>query len=239
MSDPITAPSAVAGGQSGLGPPAMPPPPESAVPSTERSASLWADARRQLLRNPVFVLATIYVLVVASMAVAPGMWTSQDPRNCDVTLSRRPPSSEHPFGYNVLGCDYYSHAIYGAQPSLTIAIFATMGIVVIGGVLGLLAGYYGGWLDGLISRFMDIFFSLPFLLGAIVFLTVIKRQNITTLAIVLVVLGWPTVARIIRGSVISARNLDYVHAAQAVGASNGRLMTRHILPNSIAPMMAS
>ncbi|MFF5217218.1 ABC transporter permease [Micromonospora sp. NPDC000442] len=203
----------------------------------ERSASLWADARRQLLRDPVFVVALLYILAVGSMAAFPKLWTSQDPRACSTDRSRVSPSWEHPFGFDVLGCDYYAHAIYGAHPSMVIAVMATSGIVLFGGVLGLLAGYYGGWVDAVISRVMDIFFSLPFLLGAIVFLTVIKRQNIWTITAVLFLLAWPTIARIIRGSVISSKDLDYVHAAKAVGARNSRLMFRHILPNAIAPML--
>ena len=203
----------------------------------ERNASLWADARRQLIRDPIFVIAALYVLVISSMALFPRLWTSQDPRECDVKLSRVTPSGDHPFGYNVLGCDYYAFNIYGARPSMQIAVTATAGIVLIGGLLGLLAGFFGGWTDAVISRLMDIFFSLPFLLGAIVFLTLLKKQNPWTIALVLVVLGWPTIARIMRSSVISSKNLDYVHAAKAVGASNGRLMFRHILPNAIAPML--
>jgi ABC-type dipeptide/oligopeptide/nickel transport system permease subunit len=203
----------------------------------ERTASLWADAWRQLIRDPIFVISSIFVLVVVSMAAVPWLWTSQDPNQCDVRLSRVAPSGEHPFGYNLLGCDYYSHAIYGARPSVLIAVFSTLGIILIGGVLGLLAGFFGRWADAIISRLMDIFFSLPFLLGAIVFLTLIKRQNVATLVTVLIILSWPTIARIMRGSVLSSRNLDYVQAAKAVGANNGRLMFRHILPNAIAPML--
>jgi peptide/nickel transport system permease protein/oligopeptide transport system permease protein len=204
---------------------------------TERDASLWADARRQLVRDPVFVIASIYILLVSSMAAFPWLWTREDPAACDVTETRTPPNGEHIFGTNILGCDYYAFNVYGARPSLLIAIFATVGIILIGGVSGLLAGYLGGWADAIISRVMDIFFSLPFLLGAIVFLTVIKRQNVWSLAAVLISLAWPTIARIMRSSVISSKNLDYVHAAKAVGASSGRLMFRHILPNAIAPMM--
>lgn len=214
-----------------------PTPNEPATGGKERSASLWADARRQLVRDPVFMLAFFYILVVSSMAAFPGLWTSQDPRDCSTDRSRIPPSWDHPFGFNTLGCDYYSHAIHGAFPSMVIAIMATGAIVLVGGVLGLLAGYYGGWVDTIISRIMDIFFSLPFLLGAIVFLTVIKRQNIWTITLVLFLLAWPTIARIIRGSVISSKDLDYVQAARAVGAGNGRLMFRHILPNAVAPML--
>lgn len=232
MSDLTSATTAIGEPQRAAGPAGGEP-----IAGRERSASLWADARRQLVRDPVFVLASLYILVVGSMALFPTLWTSRDPRSCNVANTRIPPNGDHPFGTNILGCDYYAFNVYGARPSLQIAVVATLGIIVVGGLMGLLAGYYGGWVDGLISRVMDIFFSLPFLLAAIVFLTVLKRQNVWTLTIVLISLVWPTIARIIRGSVLSSKNLDYVQAARAVGASNARLMFRHILPNAVAPML--
>ncbi len=137
----------------------------------------------------------------------------------------------------MLGCDYYSHAIYGARPSLMIAIGATIGIVIVGGFLGLLSGFFGGWLDAIISRITDIFLALPFLLGAIVFLVVLKTQNVWAIMAILTILGWTTVTRVLRGNVIASRNLDYVHAAQAMGASNWRIMFKHILPNAVAPVV--
>ncbi|MGA3523914.1 ABC transporter permease [Melissospora conviva] len=233
MSDLTSAGAAVGGEPANLTPTGAPP----SGSGKEKSASLWADARRQLVRDPVFVVASIYILIVGSMALFPWLWTSKDPAACDVKFTRIAPNAEYIFGTNILGCDYYAFNIYGAYPSLAIAVLATAGIVVVGGLAGLLAGYFGGWVDAIISRIMDIFFSLPFLLGAIVFLVVMKNQTIWTLSFVLVVLAWPTIARIMRSSVISSKNLDYVHAAKAVGASNGRLMFRHILPNAIAPML--
>jgi peptide/nickel transport system permease protein/oligopeptide transport system permease protein len=209
---------------------------EGPGPSSEASASLWSDARKQLIRNPSFVLSSLYILAVGSMAIFPTLWTDEDPRNCIISRTRQPPQEGHPFGFNILGCDYYSHAIYGAQPSLSIAIGATLGIVLIGGSLGLLAGYYGGWVDTIISRTIDIFLSLPFLLGALVFLTVVKVQNILTISMVLIILGWTTIARVMRGAVLSAKNLDYVLAARSLGAGNLRIMLRHILPNAVAPV---
>jgi peptide/nickel transport system permease protein/oligopeptide transport system permease protein len=210
----------------------------TAQPSgSQRPASLWSDARRQLMRNPVFLISLLYILVVSSMAIFPSLWTDVDPRACNVTLSRQEPSPGHPFGFNILGCDYYSHAIHGAQPSLAIAIGSTVGIVLLGGTLGLLAGFYGGWVDTLISRVIDIFLSLPFLLGALVFLTVVKRQNVLTISMVLIILGWTTIARVMRGNVIASKNLDYVAAARSLGAGNARLMFRHILPNAVAPVV--
>lgn len=211
--------------------------PEAQRKASQKPASLWSDARHQLVRNPVFLLSFLYILAVGSMALFPGLWTDVDPRDCNVSRSRQDPSPGHPFGFNILGCDYYSHAIHGAQPSLAIAIGSTVGIVILGGMLGLLAGFYGGWVDTVISRLIDIFLSLPFLLGALVFLTVVKKQNILTISMVLVILGWTTIARIMRGTVLSAKNLDYVAAARSLGAGNLRLMFRHILPNAVAPVV--
>ncbi len=214
-------------------------PPEAPVGPTgkERSASLWADAGRQLIRRPTAILPGIWLLIVGSMAAFPWLWTSDKPTDCQVARTRQPPSAEHIFGYDVLGCDYFSHAIYGARPSLTIAVGATVGIVLIGGLLGLLAGFFGGWTDSIISRITDIFLGLPFLLGAITFLVVLQKQNLWAIMAILIILGWTTVARILRGNVIASKNLDYVHAAQAMGASNWRIMLRHILPNAVAPML--
>src|SRR5688572_12288326 len=94
------------------------------------SAGLWRDAFGQLVRSPVALISTAFLLAIASMALAPWLWTSQDPRLCDVALSKLPPTWDHPFGYDVLGCDYYSFAVYGAQNSLAISGIATIGIVV-------------------------------------------------------------------------------------------------------------
>ncbi|WP_239456310.1 ABC transporter permease [Nocardioides solisilvae] len=208
-----------------------------AASGSGKPSSLWGDARKRLVRSPVFMLSLLYLLVVTSMAVAPKLWTRQDPFDCSISLSRQPPTDGHPFGYNLLGCDYYAHAIYGARPSLSIALVATAAVVLIGGTIGLLSGFFGGWLDAILSRITDIFLSLPFLLGALVVLAMVSARNIWTVALALIVLGWTTIARIMRGSVIEARNLDYVQAARALGATNGRIMFRHILPNTIAPVL--
>lgn len=212
-------------------------PAPAGAPEREPSASLWADARRQLIRNPIFVASFIYILIVTSMAVVPRLWTSTDPRACNVSVARLPPSSEYWFGTSIVGCDYYSHAIYGARPSLTIAVVATAGVAMLGGLLGLVAGFYGGLVDTVISRGIDIVLGLPFLLGAVVFLTVLKIYNVWTVALVLILLSWTVIARIMRGNVLASKNMDYVLAARALGASNWRLMIKHILPNAMAPVV--
>ncbi|HEU4540181.1 MAG TPA: ABC transporter permease [Jiangellaceae bacterium] len=213
--------------------------PSGGLPSEQREAGLAADAWRQLRRKPNFVISTVFILIVTSMAVVPSLWTSKDPLACTVSggLSRNPPSAEHWFGTSILGCDYYAQAIYGARTSMLIALVATIGITVVGGTIGMLAGFFGGWTDTILSRATDIFLGLPFLLGAIVFLTILKNRNEWTLAAALIALGWTVIARIMRASVLSSKHLDYVQAARALGAGRRRLIARHILPNAVAPVV--
>jgi peptide/nickel transport system permease protein/oligopeptide transport system permease protein len=204
----------------------------------ERSASLWADAWRELYRNPIFILSFLMVLAVVSMALFPTLWTDADPERCLLVNGFDPPSDKHVFGTTVQGCDMYAHVIYGARPSIIIAIFVTAAATLIGAVTGIIAGYYGGVVDTIVSRITDIFLGLPFILGALVFLALLAgEQNIWTVSLVLIVLSWPSITRIMRGSVIAVKSLDYVEAARALGASGPSIIMRHIVPNAIAPVI--
>ena len=204
---------------------------------TGRRASLWADAWRELRHNPLFIISSCLILLFTVMAAFPQLFSGRNPRSCDLSHSLEKPSSAHWFGYDVLGCDYYTRVIYGARVSITIGIVVTVFSVVIALVLGSLAGYYGGILDTLIARFTDIIFGLPFVLGAIVILSVVSTRNLFWVSVVLIVLGWTTMTRLMRSSVLGVRDMDYVKAAKALGASDFRLITRHIMPNAIAPMI--
>jgi oligopeptide transport system permease protein len=202
-----------------------------------RRSSLWADAWRELRHNPMFIISSALIVLLAVMAAFPGLFTSQDPYACDLKFSLDRPSSEHWFGYDILGCDYYTRVVYGARVSMVIGVVVTVSAVIIAVVLGSLAGYYGGTLDTLIARFTDIVFGLPFVLGAIVFLSVVSTRNLFTVSMVLILLGWTTMTRLMRSSVLGVRDMDYVKAAKALGASDFRMVSRHILPNSMAPMI--
>ncbi|MGH3711994.1 MAG: ABC transporter permease [Micromonosporaceae bacterium] len=207
------------------------------APSKERNASLWADAGRELIRNPVFVISSVVVLAVMSMAAMPWLWTSTDPDKCTLRFGSDAPTGDHIFGQSILGCDYYSHVIYGAGPSIAVAVMATLGTVLIGGLVGILSGYYGGWLDMILSRFTDMVLGLPFLLGAIVLLSLLESRTVWGVVFALIVLGWPTTFRIMRASVIATKGMDYVQAARSLGASDIRIIFRHVLPNAIAPVI--
>ncbi|HEX6075837.1 MAG TPA: ABC transporter permease [Micromonosporaceae bacterium] len=212
-------------------------PPPGSAPQKERNASLWADAGRELIRNPVFVISTIVVLLVMSMALLPWLWTSTDPTQCEINFGKDRPTAGHIFGFSIQGCDYYAQAIYGSGPSIAVAVLATLGSTLIGGITGILAGYYGRWVDAVISRFTDMVLGIPFLLGTLTLLSLVPLRNVYTVVLALIALGWPTTTRIMRASVIATRNMDYVQAARSLGASDMRIIFRHVLPNAIAPVI--
>ena len=201
----------------------------------EKSRSLGADAWRDLIRNPIFIVSSLVALAIVSMAVAPWLWTNTNPHICNLTNSKQGPSPGHPFGFTIQGCDMYAQVIYGARPSIIIAVLSTLGTTVIGTGLGTLAAFYGGKIDTVISRATDIVFGLPFILGALLFLSIVNINSVWTIAAVLIALGWTQLTRIMRGSVLSIQHSDYVRAARGLGASNSRIIFRHILPNAIAP----
>lgn len=201
------------------------------------TSSLWGDAWGELRRSPLFVISALMLLTLVVMAIAPGLFTNVDPRVCNLSDSLQTPSAEHWFGTDIQGCDYYARVIYGARISITVGVLVTIGSVAIAIALGLTAGFYGGWLDAVISRLVDVVFALPFLLGAIVFLNVIENRGVLQISLVLIVFSWTTMTRIMRSSVIAAKSNEYVSAARALGAGDLRIMRQHILPNSLAPVV--
>lgn len=212
-----------------------PPPAGEQDRTGDKPRSLWSDAWRDLRRNPVFIMAALIVLAVVSMVLFPSLWTSGDPRACDLSRAREHPSGDHPFGYSALGCDMYAQAIHGAGPSIQVAVFATLGVGVVGTLFGVLAGYYGGVVDTLVSRLVDIVAGLPFLLGAVTLLALLRSRSVWAVVFVLVALAWTGLTRIMRASTLSTKNMDFVAAARSLGASDLRIIFRHILPNAIAP----
>lgn len=222
---------------------------EEGLPSPEgpkdASRSLWSDAWYTLRRKPIFWISMAIIITFVLMAVWPSLFTSVDPDTRDLTKRLDPPESGHWFGFDRQGRDVYSRTIYGARISVIVGVAAALGVGVFGGTVGVLAGYFGGWVDALLSRIADMFFGLPFILGAIVVLSTfsdpLKAQEetrVTMLVIVtMIVLAWPQYFRVMRSSVLTTKHADYVQAARALGAGHRRLISRHILPNAIAPLI--
>jgi ABC-type dipeptide/oligopeptide/nickel transport system permease subunit len=209
-------------------------------PGTSDSAArtLWGDVRYELVRNPVFWFSAVVVLVMLSMAFFPQLWASTSPTSsgaCQLREARATPTWCKPFGYTADGCDMWSALVWGTSKSVLVGIMTAALVMVLGVVLGTLAGWYGGMVDSIISRITDVFFGLPFLLGALVFLAIFPIRNVWTITLVLGILGWTSLTRVMRGSVISTKQNDYVEAARALGASDLYIIRKHILANSIAP----
>lgn len=203
----------------------------------DAEASLWADAWRSLRRNPWFIISGILLVVMITMALFPQLFTSTDPRDCQLVRSRQSPSAEHWFGTDIQGCDYFARVIYGARNSIAIGAVVVLGTLFIGIILGLLAGYFGKIVDTVISRAGDMIFAVPYILGAIVFLNVIDSRGVWEVALVLIVFTWPTQMRLMRSSVLAVVNSEYVMAARAMGAGHLTIMRRHILPNALGPVL--
>ncbi|WP_455352663.1 ABC transporter permease [Streptomyces sp. SYSU K217416] len=213
------------------------------VSQAGKPRSLWSDAWHDLRRNPLFMISGVLIVVLLTMAIAPGLFTSADPRYADLAKHYlQKPNwgsffQEDWFGYDIQGRSIYARVIYGARASIAVAVGVTAIVTVLGTVVGMLAGYFGGLLDTILSRVTDIFFGVPFILGAMVVLTSFTERHLYVVILALAFLGWTQIARVARGSVLTIKQADYVMAAKALGASTTRILLRHILPNAMAPVI--
>ncbi|XVQ82482.1 ABC transporter permease [Microbispora siamensis] len=199
---------------------------------------LARDAWLELRGRVVFWFSTVVLLVALAMAAFPGLFARLGPNEaCDLRMSKRGPAGGALFGYDLQGCDYWSQVVHGTRASILVGVSVTVFALLISIVLGLVGGYYGGVADALISRLTDVFFGIPFVLGATVVLVAFPDHGIWAMTLVLVLLGWTTMTRLMRGQVIAVKDMDFVAAARMLGASDRRLMVRHILPNSVAPVI--
>lgn len=200
----------------------------------------FRNAWLKLRVNPVFFIAAFLIFVILTISIFPGLWTHSDPLACDLSHSREPSSFEHIFGYDIQGCDIYPRIIYGTRASVLVGVLTACFVLFFGGILGVLAGYFGGVIDTIISRFIDIFFAIPMLLGAIVVLQMFK-SNETVFKVVFVIglFSWTSVARIARGATLEAKNKEYMVASKALGASKFALIFKHIIPNIFAPVIST
>jgi len=210
-------------------------------PVIDAPRSLARDAWYDLKRSRIFWLASAIALLMVAMAAFPQLFSSIDARTapCSLANSMRPPDAEHWFGFTKQGCDVYARVVYGARSSILVGLFSTLLAGITALTIGMLAGYYGRWVDGLLARIMDVFLGIHPLLGAIVVAKALSGYDLGIWPMVLAIgaLGWPIPARVIRSSVVSARQQDYVQAARMLGAGTRRVLLRHILPNSLAPMV--
>lgn len=211
--------------------------------SDKPTRTLWGDAFKRLRKNRLAMFAIVWILIVVVIAVTADLWVPSvlgDPNASDtatmVMNSRLAPSLQHPFGTDTLGRDVLSRVIYGARISLTVGIVATGISTAIGLVMGALAAYYGGIWDTIIMRLADIFLAFPYTLFVIAMIAVIGN-GIQNVFIAIGILGWPSIARVFRSAILSVKESDYVDAARSMGASDARIIARHIFPNSVASIV--
>ena len=211
---------------------------ELSIRESEYEMTISKRSLVRRLKNPLTILGFSIVFFIVTLAIY-CVWLS--PQTLEEVLvphtgSWNPPSSEHPLGQTALGGDVLSRLIWGARTSLTIAL-PSITISVTGGIVfGVIAAYYGGWVDSLIMRICDVLLAFPSLILSLVIIAIYGR-SVQIILMVWGFLGIPVYSRLIRGNVLQARELPYIEAARVAGAGNWRIMFRHILPNVIQPII--
>lgn len=191
---------------------------------------------RQFVRHRLAFIGSVFLMVIVAMAIFAPVLATHNPLESNLQLVRSGPSTENFLGTDLTGRDVWSRIVYGARVSLSVGIFAVGLYIVIGTTLGAIAGFFGGLLDQIIMRLTDTVMSVPVLLMVIVFVSVIG-PSLTSIIVVIGLLGWPAACRLVRGQFLSLREQEYVVAARVVGASNFRIITRHMLVNTVGPIV--
>ncbi len=219
-----------------------------------RPLGLWADTWRRLKRNHLAVVGLGIIVVFLTVGLSEtianlvglntgdpgsGYLAPYDPNAVNYELSPKglgsPPSWSHPFGTDYLGRDVLSRTLVATRISMLVGVIAVAIALTIGLILGPISGYYGGRTDAIIMRTADVFFAFPYILFVLLFLTVLG-PGLWNVFIAIGILGWATYARLNRGSVLTVKTMEYVEAARAQGASDLRIIFRHVLPNTMAPV---
>ena len=206
-----------------------------------KARSQWAYARMRFFRHRLAVGSLVVLCLLGVVAAFPSWFAPHGFNDQDFfhILQKPTTNEEHFFGTDFLGRDYFSRVIFGLQTSLWVALFVAVLSTIIGTTVGAIAGYYGGWVDNLLMRITDLFLVLPFLAVLLVASAFIGQGKPFRVAVILALLFWTGLARIIRGVFLSLREKEFVEAAKAAGASDVRIIVRHILPNTVGPIVVT
>lgn len=191
---------------------------------------------RAYLRSRVAIIGTVVVALMIFGAIFADVIAPYDPITPNYTARLAPPGGQFLLGSDELGRDIFSRLLYGARISLVIGFIAQSVSITLGIIIGMTAGWYGGWIDDILMRLADIFFAIPGLMFLIVWVTIFEPGPVS-IFLALGLISWPSTSRMMRSQVLAIKSLDYVVAAQALGASTPRILMRHLLPNAIAPMI--
>ncbi|GAA4386822.1 ABC transporter permease [Tsukamurella soli] len=208
-----------------------------AVDADVQPAGFFKSAWLELRTKPVFIASMVLLAIILLVVLFPGMLAHQNPHHAALEDSLLPPSGKHWFGTDLQGHDIYARVIYGARASVEVGVLTTIAVVIIGGLLGVVAGFFGGWIDSVIARLSDIFFGIPLILAAVVTMQMLSSRNVLTVVVVLAIFSWPQIARIARASAIAIRNEEFITASKSLGASRFRTLFTHVIPNSLGPVI--
>jgi len=199
---------------------------------------MWRITWRRFVRSKLAVVALVYIGIITFIAIAAPLLSRYDPNAVDLIHRLHGPDALHRFGTDELGRDVLTRMMYGARVSLTIAFSATAISLIVGSLLGAVAGYYGGAMDWIVSRLIEIVLCFPFLF-LILGIVALFNPSMTTILVALGLTSWTTEARFIRGEFLKVREMDFAQAARASGARDGRIIFRHLLPNALAPVLVA
>ncbi|MEC2343325.1 ABC transporter permease [Paenibacillus barengoltzii] len=207
----------------------------TAVPD-EKVSGPWRDAWKAFRKNKIAMaglIMIVFFILIAILApvIAPYEFDKQVLRD-----RLKPPSSSHWFGTDDLGRDLFTRVLYGARISLWVGTFSVVGSIILGTILGILAGFYGKWIDMVISRLFDILLAFPSILLAIAIVAILG-PSLQNALLAIAIVNIPTYGRLVRAKVLSLKNEEYITAARAIGMKNSAILLRHILPNSLTPII--
>ena len=200
------------------------------------SESPWARGLRILIRNRMAMAGAAVILIWAAAAVAAPLIAPYDALSQSIEDRLSPPSAQHPFGTDELGRDVFSRVVYGARISLPVGLVVILFSMLMGASVGALAGYIGGVFDLLVMRLADITLAFPSIVLALAIASALG-PSLRNALIAMILVWWPEYARLMRGQVLSVKNNEYVTAARSIGVSSGRILARHIIPNTSAPIV--
>jgi ABC-type dipeptide/oligopeptide/nickel transport system permease subunit len=212
---------------------------EQETVSLRAHSSLWSDAWRRLIRNRLAVLGMVIVLTFLTIAVI-GPWIApyDEAEVVDVRLTRYSPSWTWPFGLDANGRDIFSRMMFGARVSLLVGVVSYLIILAIALPVGSIAGYYGGWVDNTLMRLVDVIFTIPQVLLVLMFVNW-RGPGLLNIFLGIGLIGWVTEARLIRGQFLNLREQEYIKASRVAGAKPAYIILRHLLPNSLTPIIVA
>jgi oligopeptide transport system permease protein len=210
-----------------------------AVRVDDKVSNLWLDAWRDMRKRPMFYISGALILLVVLVALFPTLFTQVPPDlDCQLSNSNGPPAPGHILGYTKQGCDIFSRIVHGTSTSLSVGVIVVILTTVLGILFGAIAGFYGKWIDAVLSRVGDIFFAIPYILAAVVVMSVFSAyRNVFIISLAIGIFAWPSTARVLRAEILRVKNSDFVMAATAIGVSRFRILMRHVMPNSLAPVI--